>query len=83
MTYTATVETGSHSIMPDATGKIRWETYATCGHRHRSYEAAERCGERRRNYDPKTQTCSALWYNYRIHDNHGHRVEWNDDTSAD
>lgn len=35
----------------------------TCGHKHKSIEAAERCQEKLIGYNPKTRQCSAKWYN--------------------
>ena len=37
-TYTAVVETGSSSM-----DRNRWEELATCGHAHKTVEAAEAC----------------------------------------
>jgi hypothetical protein len=69
--FVAVVETGSCSmgVVPP-----RWETRATCGHVHRTYDAAVACGEKLRAYNPKTRTCSGLWAYPRIHDTEGHRV---------
>lgn len=35
----------------------------TCGHQHRTEEAAEKCREKLIGYDPKSRQCSAKWYN--------------------
>ena len=67
--YFAVVETGSCSMDGQ-----RWEERATCGHAHKTREAAEKCLAKNRGYNPRTRTCSALWYNGRIHNQHGERA---------
>lgn len=37
--------------------------YQTCGHKHRTVEAARKCQEKLIGYNAKTRTCSAKWYN--------------------
>lgn len=70
-TYRVVVETGSCS-MPD-NNPTRWEYRTTCGHLHRTREAAEKCLARLQRTD-KHGNCSALWYNARIHNQNGERV---------
>jgi len=66
--FTVAVETCSMTEIP-----ARWEQKTNCGHKHLSRETAEACLEklRRRNKDG---SCSALWYNARIHDQDRHRA---------
>jgi hypothetical protein len=78
-TYTVAAETGSccgphDSRSPAPDGGCHWEEQQTCGHAHRTYAAAERCQERLIGYNTKTRSCSALWYNSRIHNQHGQRA---------
>jgi len=35
----------------------------TCGHKHKTLEAAEKCREKLIGYNAKARTCSAKWYN--------------------
>ena len=72
--YRAAVETGSCSLDCDGDLGRRWEERATCGHAHKTREAAEKCGEKLRAYDPKTRQCSGLWAYPVIHDADGHRA---------
>jgi len=69
--YKAVVESGSCS--PDYK---RWEERASCGHLHRTIEAAEKCGEKLRGskYVNGSWQCSALWYNFQIHNEDGERI---------
>lgn len=38
----------------------------TCGHHHRSWEAAEKCRQRLLNWSKDGKECSAKWYNSRV-----------------
>ena len=40
----------------------------TCGHMHRSFEAAEKCRQKLLAWNRKEKTCSAKWYNSLIKD---------------
>jgi len=78
-TYTVAVETGSccgphDAHNPAPAGGCSWEERATCGHHHRTYAAAERCRDKLLNWDRDGRNCSALWYNSKIHNQHGQRV---------
>ena len=69
MTYSAVVESGSCS-----TDYKRWEEKAHCGHRHRTFAAADRCGDKLRGMHRDASgswVCSALWYNYSVHNDDG------------
>lgn len=70
--YVAVVESGSCSM-----DRKRWEERRTCGHLHKSYEAAEKCGAK--HYDSRTVRgrwqASADWYGYTIHNQDGERAE--------
>ena len=86
-TYRAVVETGSCSV-----DYKRWEERETCGHNHRTIEAARKCLKQKqahicRHGRPSGAKCahctggvagrhetSALWYNGRIHNQDGERV---------
>ena len=70
--YKAVVESGSCSRNYEF-----WEERAECGHLHRTVEAAEKCGMKHRGdrYENGSWTCSALWYNFCVHDQDGRRVE--------
>lgn len=35
----------------------------TCGHKHRTLQAAAKCQEKLIGYNAKTRQCSAKWYN--------------------
>lgn len=70
--YKAVVESGACSY-----DYKRYEEICDCGHKHRSYETAEKCLIRLIGYNRKTRTCSAMWYNGRIHDQDGRRVYFN------
>lgn len=77
--YTVAAETGSCSEPMDEVPEmgdglfVRWEQRATCGHKHKTREAAGKCRDKltRRS---KNGECSALWYGAKIHDQDGHRV---------
>lgn len=66
--YIVAFESGSRSVDADPGLGYRWEERGTCGHKHRTYEAAERCKEgfRKRN--------DAAWLSAAIHDQDGHRT---------
>lgn len=69
--YVAVVESGSCSE-----DHRYWEERRTCGHLHKTYEAAEKCGAK--HYDAHTGPlgwhANADWHGYRIHNQHGERV---------
>ena len=67
--FFAVAETGSCS--PDYK---RWEERATCGHAHKTREAAEACRVKKQNWSKDGKTCSVLWYNSKIHNQHEGRV---------
>ena len=67
--YKAVVESGSCSM-----DYKLWEERATCGHLHKTIDAAEKCREKKVGYDKKNRTCSALWYNSTIHNADGSRA---------
>jgi len=73
-TYSAVVETGSHSA--DYSEPLRWEERRNCGHAHRTIEAAEACGAKHyaSRYVRGSWTANAAWHGYTIHDQDGHRV---------
>lgn len=55
-TYTAVVETGSCSM-----DRLRWEERATCGHAHKTIEAAAAClAKKRRSYCNHGRIAGAL-----------------------
>jgi len=66
--FKVVAETGSCSL--DYT---RWEEKATCGHKHRTIDAAEKCREKLTKID-RNGNCSALWYHATIHNQNGERV---------
>lgn len=41
----------------------------TCGHAHKTAEAAEKCRQKLLCWNRKEKTCSAAWYNSRVRDN--------------
>src|SRR5665811_185723 len=75
--YCAVVESGSCSM-----DYQRWEEAANCGHAHRTYEAAEACRVKLQDWSKDRKECSAKWYNSRIHDMDGHRVDLNNRTAS-
>lgn len=74
ITYSAVVETGSHSA--DYSQPV-YEERRNCGHAHRTIEAAEACGAKHyaNRYVRGSWTANAAWHGYTIHDQDGHRVE--------
>lgn len=42
------------------------EIVETCGHEHKTYEAAQKCKDKLMNWSKDKKTCSAHWYNSRI-----------------
>lgn len=67
--FSAVVESGSCSM-----DRKRWEERAHCGHKHRTYAAAEKCGEKHRgaHYSATgSWECSALWYHFSVHNQFG------------
>lgn len=76
--YAVAVETGSCSLDTDDLGdgydqQHRWEERTTCGHKHKTREAAKACLAKLTKRDQQGR-CSALWHNATIHDQDGHRV---------
>jgi hypothetical protein len=71
ITYSAVVESGSHSI----DGK-RWEERRNYGHAHRTIEAAKKCGAKLYNarYVNGSWTANAEWNGYTVHTRRGERV---------
>jgi hypothetical protein len=66
--FCVAVETGSTSM------DYKWrEQRCTCGHKHKTREAAERCQAKLTKRD-KQGNCSALWYNSRIHNENSERA---------
>ena len=61
--YTVAVETGSCSASDYSVREQR----CTCGHKHKTRDAAEKCMEKLTKRD-KNGNCSALWYTSTIHD---------------
>src|SRR5881394_1116761 len=71
--YKAVVESGSHSR-----DNRYWEERRDCGHLHKSIAAAEACGKSHygARYVNGSFRANADWHGYRIHNQHGERVEW-------
>jgi hypothetical protein len=69
--YSAVVESGSCS--PDYK---YWEERRTCGHKHKTVEAARKCGLKlvNSNYVNGSWQCNADWYNFTIHNQDGERI---------
>lgn len=70
--YIAVVESGSCS-----NDFSRWGEIQSCGHRHKTYEAAKKCLDRQINarYTRFGWRASANWYcGGAIHNQHGERV---------
>lgn len=68
--FKVVAETGNCS-----TDYARWEERATCGHKHRTLDAAIKCRNKLTKID-KNGNCSQLWYNAKIHNQDNERVEW-------
>jgi len=68
--FVAVVETGSC----DAATRTRWEERATCGHQHRTWNAAYACGIKHQSWSTDGRNCSALWYNFAVHNANGERL---------
>jgi hypothetical protein len=66
--FTVAVETGNTSM-----DYRSHEQRCTCGHKHKTREAAEKCQEKLTRRD-KSGNCSALWYNSRIHNQDSERA---------
>lgn len=43
--------------------QVKHKTGETCGHKHRTKEAAEKCLDRLLNWDEDRRRCSSYWYN--------------------
>ncbi len=73
LTYSAVVESGSCS-----TDYQRWEERKNCGHAHKTPGAALECGKKHyaAKYVNGSWQARAAWHGYKIHDQHGRRVDY-------
>ena len=71
-TFTAVVESGSCSRC-----RRYWEARRECGHKHKTYAAADACGKKRADakYVCGSWQANADWYYYKIHNQDGERVD--------